>query len=174
MHKSIKLTDAIWLLLVVMSSPLIHALGDLSQSPTGIQTRVPSLRGWRLTKWAIPPLIVQVCVSVIIQVIFWAVPIAKTLWINNGIVSWVWWLSQVTSTVYPVVMSLHTVVMSLHIVVISLHTVTLLMYFFQYLTVHRSKRPFSFLKHMFYLSLKSVFYLFEKKCFILCENLLIM
>ncbi len=38
MHQSVKLTDAIWLLQVVISSPLIHALGDPSQAPTGIQT----------------------------------------------------------------------------------------------------------------------------------------
>ncbi len=38
MHQSVKLTDAIWLLQLVISSPLIHALGDPSQSPTGIGT----------------------------------------------------------------------------------------------------------------------------------------
>ncbi len=36
MHQSVKLTDAIWLLQLVISSPLIHASGDLSQAPTGI------------------------------------------------------------------------------------------------------------------------------------------
>ncbi len=35
--------------------PLIHALGDLSQTPTGIWTWVPKLRGRRLTNWTIPP-----------------------------------------------------------------------------------------------------------------------
>ncbi len=35
--------------------PLIHALGDPSQSPTGIRIPVPSLRGGRLSNWAIPP-----------------------------------------------------------------------------------------------------------------------
>ncbi len=35
--------------------PLIHALGDASQPPTGIRTRFPRLRGSRLTNWAIPP-----------------------------------------------------------------------------------------------------------------------
>ncbi len=54
MHQSVKLTDAIWLLQQVISSPLIHALGDLSQVPTEIRTQVPSLRGRRLTNWAIP------------------------------------------------------------------------------------------------------------------------
>ncbi len=33
-----RLTDAIWLLQLVISSPLIHALGDPSQAPTGIRT----------------------------------------------------------------------------------------------------------------------------------------
>ncbi len=41
MHQSVKLTDAIWLLQVAISSTLIHALGDPSQAPTGIWTRVP-------------------------------------------------------------------------------------------------------------------------------------
>ncbi len=36
MHQSVKLTDAIWLLQLVISSSLIHALGDPSQAPTGI------------------------------------------------------------------------------------------------------------------------------------------
>ncbi len=49
MHQIVKLTDAIWLLHLVISSPLIHALGAPSQAPTGIQTRVPSLRGGWLT-----------------------------------------------------------------------------------------------------------------------------
>ncbi len=40
---------------LVISSSLIHALGDLSQAPTGIRTRVPRLRCRRLTNWAIPP-----------------------------------------------------------------------------------------------------------------------
>ncbi len=35
-----KLTDAIWLLQVVISSPLIHVLGDPSQAPTGSRTWV--------------------------------------------------------------------------------------------------------------------------------------
>ncbi len=35
--------------------PLIHALSDLSQTPTGIRTQVPSLRGGQLTKSAILP-----------------------------------------------------------------------------------------------------------------------
>ncbi len=58
MHQSVKLTHAISLLQFVISSPLNHALDDLSQAPTGIRTHVPSLRG-RLTNWAItlpPPL----------------------------------------------------------------------------------------------------------------------
>ncbi len=32
-QQSVKLTDAIWLLQIVISSPLIHALGDPSQAP---------------------------------------------------------------------------------------------------------------------------------------------
>ncbi len=40
---------------LVISSPLIHAQGDLSQAPTGIRTQVPRLRGRWLTNWAIPP-----------------------------------------------------------------------------------------------------------------------
>ncbi len=55
MHHLVKLTDAIWLLQPAISYPLIHALGDLNQAPTGIQTQVPRLRGGRLTNWAIPP-----------------------------------------------------------------------------------------------------------------------
>ncbi len=57
MHQSVKLTDAIWLLQLAISSPLIHALGDPSQAPTGIWTCVPRLRGRRLTNCAIPPTI---------------------------------------------------------------------------------------------------------------------
>ncbi len=55
MHQLVKQTDAIWLLQLVISSPLIHALGDPNQAPTRIQTPVPRLRGGWLTKWAIPP-----------------------------------------------------------------------------------------------------------------------
>ncbi len=40
MHKSVKLTDAIWLLQLVISSPPIHALGDPSQALTGIRTQI--------------------------------------------------------------------------------------------------------------------------------------
>ncbi len=47
--------DAIWLLQLVISSPLIHALGDLSQAPTGIRIQIPRLRGGWLTNCAIPP-----------------------------------------------------------------------------------------------------------------------
>ncbi len=43
MHQSVKLTNAIWLLQLVISSPRIHALGDPSQAPTGIRTRIPNL-----------------------------------------------------------------------------------------------------------------------------------
>ncbi len=56
MHQLVKLTDAIWLLQLANSSPLIHVLDDQSQAPTGIRTRVPRLRGGRLANWAIPPL----------------------------------------------------------------------------------------------------------------------
>ncbi len=55
MHQSVKLTDAIWLLQMVIFSLLIHALGDMIQAPIGIWTRVPSLRGRTLINWAIPP-----------------------------------------------------------------------------------------------------------------------
>ncbi len=41
MHHLVKLTDAIWLLQLVISSLPIHALGDLSQASTGIRTRDP-------------------------------------------------------------------------------------------------------------------------------------
>ncbi len=54
MHQLVKLTYAIQLLQLAISSPLIHALGDPSQAPTGIRTRVPRLRGGRLTNWVIP------------------------------------------------------------------------------------------------------------------------
>ncbi len=56
MHQLVKLTDAIWLLQLVICSSLIHVLGDPSQAPTGIWTQVPRLKGRRLTNWAIPPL----------------------------------------------------------------------------------------------------------------------
>ncbi len=56
MHLPVKVTDAICLLQLVISSPLIHALGDLSQAPTRIRTQVPSLKGRWLTNWAIPAL----------------------------------------------------------------------------------------------------------------------
>ncbi len=55
MHQFVKLADAIWLLQLAISSPLIHAFGDLSQAPTWIRTQVPRLGGGRLTNWAIPP-----------------------------------------------------------------------------------------------------------------------
>ncbi len=53
-HQSVKLIDTICLLHLVISSSLIHALDDPSQTPTRIRTQVPSLRG-QLTNWAIPP-----------------------------------------------------------------------------------------------------------------------
>ncbi len=37
MHQLVKLTDAIWLSQLAISSPLIHALGDPSQAPTRIR-----------------------------------------------------------------------------------------------------------------------------------------
>ncbi len=52
MHQLVKLTDAIWLLQLAISSSLIYALGDLSQALTRIWIRVPRLRGGRLTNWA--------------------------------------------------------------------------------------------------------------------------
>ncbi len=54
MHQLVKLTDTIRLLQLVISSPLIHALGDLSHAPTRIRTQVPSFRGGWLTNWAMP------------------------------------------------------------------------------------------------------------------------
>ncbi len=42
MHQSVKLTDAIWLLQMVISSPLIHALDEPSQASNWIRTRVPN------------------------------------------------------------------------------------------------------------------------------------
>ncbi len=36
MHQLVKLTDAMSFLQLAISSPLIHALGDQSQAPTGI------------------------------------------------------------------------------------------------------------------------------------------
>ncbi len=59
MHQLVKVTDAIWLLQLTISSPLIHALGDPNQtptksSPTRIRARVPNLRGRQLTNRAIP------------------------------------------------------------------------------------------------------------------------
>ncbi len=54
MHQSVKLNDAIWRLQLVISSPLIHALGDPSQAPTRIQIRAPSMSmmrgGWLKTE----------------------------------------------------------------------------------------------------------------------------
>ncbi len=51
------------LLQLVISSPLIHALGDPSKAPTGIQTEVPSLKGslaWEAdnlpTELSVPPI----------------------------------------------------------------------------------------------------------------------
>ncbi len=55
MHQSVKLTDTIWILQLVISSPLFHALGDLSQAATDMWTQILNLRGGRLTNWAIPP-----------------------------------------------------------------------------------------------------------------------
>ncbi len=52
-QQSVMLIDAIWLLQLVI--PLIHALSDPSQACTGIRTWFPSMRGRRLTNWAITP-----------------------------------------------------------------------------------------------------------------------
>ncbi len=41
MRQLVKITDAIWLLQLAISSPLIQALGDPSQASTGIQTGSP-------------------------------------------------------------------------------------------------------------------------------------
>ncbi len=43
MHLSVKLTDTIWFLQLVISSPLIHALDDPSQVPAGVQILVPQI-----------------------------------------------------------------------------------------------------------------------------------
>ncbi len=42
MHQSVKLTYAIWLLQLVISSSLILALGDPSQAPPGFEPRSPA------------------------------------------------------------------------------------------------------------------------------------
>ncbi len=56
LHQFIKLTDAIWLLQLAISSALIHALSDPSQAPTGIWIQIPRLRGrWLLaTELSLP------------------------------------------------------------------------------------------------------------------------
>ncbi len=41
MHQLVKLTDAIWLLQLAISSPLIHPLCDPSQAPTGFEPGSP-------------------------------------------------------------------------------------------------------------------------------------
>ncbi len=43
MHQLVKLTNAVWLLQLVISSSLIHELVDPNKTPTGIRTRVPRL-----------------------------------------------------------------------------------------------------------------------------------
>ncbi len=65
MHQLVKLTDVIWLLQLALSSPLIHALGDPSQAPTGIWTQVPRLRGGRLTNWFDRVATMLVCVDLV-------------------------------------------------------------------------------------------------------------
>ncbi len=45
LHQSVKLSNIIWLLQLVISSPIIHALGNLSQALTWIRTRIPA---WKL------------------------------------------------------------------------------------------------------------------------------
>ncbi len=37
----------------------MHWVGDPGQAPTGIRTQAPSMKGGRLTNWAIPPLYPQ-------------------------------------------------------------------------------------------------------------------
>ncbi len=44
MYQSVKLTDAIWFLQLVISSPLIHALVDPIQAPPGFE---PRASGWK-------------------------------------------------------------------------------------------------------------------------------
>ncbi len=46
MHQLVKLSDAIWLLQLAISSLLIHALGDLSQAPTA-QGFEPGSSDWK-------------------------------------------------------------------------------------------------------------------------------
>ncbi len=50
-HQRQRMAKSCWqyVLQLVISSPLIHAWDDLSQAPTGIRTRVPIMRGIRLT-----------------------------------------------------------------------------------------------------------------------------
>ncbi len=42
MHQSVNLTDAIWLLQLVISSPLIHPFFDLIQPPLGLEPGFPA------------------------------------------------------------------------------------------------------------------------------------
>ncbi len=56
MHQSVQLTDAIWLLQLVISSTLIHALGDPSQSPMGFEPISPAWEADDLpTELSLPP-----------------------------------------------------------------------------------------------------------------------
>ncbi len=64
MHQSVKLTGAIWLLLLAISSPVIHALGDTSQAPTGFEPGSPAWEADDLpTKLSLPPIMFHYSVS---------------------------------------------------------------------------------------------------------------
>ncbi len=73
MHQSVKLTDAIWLLHLVICSPLIHALGDASQAPPGFEPGSPAWEADDLpTELSFPPLYsqyVDVCYTKTIKMI---------------------------------------------------------------------------------------------------------
>ncbi len=47
MHQLVKLTDAIWLLQLTISFPLIHALGDPTQAPKSRPHQDSNL-GWKV------------------------------------------------------------------------------------------------------------------------------
>ncbi len=64
---TVKLTDAIWLLQLVISFPLIRALGDPSQAPIRIWTKVPSMRGRWLTELSLPPFTIQSAAKIFIH-----------------------------------------------------------------------------------------------------------
>ncbi len=76
MCQSVKLTGAIWLLQLVISSPLIHALVWPKSSPDLDLNPVPSMRGRRLTKWAIAPPLNQILTGCG-MVLCWLIPVVE-------------------------------------------------------------------------------------------------